>query len=145
MNPSSVSYFGRLLRVPEQSRSARTVELFGWLMLIESPFMLVAPRLVASVLHLPELGEQGAGYFRLAGGLLTVIGLLYTVCGRLNSQSLVFASMLDRPLVPGVMALLWWLDLLPGPIALGFSIQDFGSFLWTLHAWRTEVQAPADR
>jgi len=134
-------FFHRLLHVPEQSRSAKTVELFGWLMMIESPFMLVAPHSVASFLGLPELGDQGAIYLRLSGGLLCVIGMLYVGCARLNSWSLVFISMLDRPLVPVVMAIMWWRGLIPGPIALWFSIQDFGSFLWTLQTWRSESRA----
>jgi hypothetical protein len=117
------------------------VELFGWLMLLESPFMLIVPHSVASVLRVSDLGDQGAAFLRLSGGLLSVIGMLYVACGRLNSRSLVFASMLDRPLVPVVMAILWWLKLLPGPVALGFSIQDFGSFLWTLKTWRAEHPA----
>jgi hypothetical protein len=75
MNLSAADYFRRLLHVPEQSRSARTVELFGWLMLIESPFMLIFPHSVASFLGLPALGEQGASYeqaanyFRIMGCL----------------------------------------------------------------------------
>jgi hypothetical protein len=36
------------------------------------------------------------------------------------------------------MAILWYLDIIPGPLALIFSIQDFGSLLWTLFAWRAE-------
>jgi hypothetical protein len=62
--------------------------------------------------------------------------MLYVVSGRLNAEGFVFASLLDRPLVPGIMAVLWWLGFVPGPLALAFSIQDFASFLWTLSAWR---------
>lgn len=142
MNSPASDYFHRLLHVPEQSRSAHTVELFGWLMMLESPFMLIFPQAVASLLGLPALSDQGATYLRLSGGLLSVIGMLYVGCGRLNSRSLVFISMLDRPLVPVVMGVLWWLGLMPGVIALGFSIQDFGSFLWTLRTWRNEARVP---
>jgi hypothetical protein len=51
---------------------------------------------------------------------------------------ILFASMLDRPLVPLAMAILWYLNIIPGPLALIFSIQDFGSFLWTLKTWQAE-------
>jgi hypothetical protein len=37
------------------------------------------------------------------------------------------------------MAVLWYLEILPGPIALLFSVQDFASFLWTLFTWRTDL------
>jgi hypothetical protein len=60
------------------------------------------------------------------------------VSGRLSAEGFVFASRLDRPLVPFVMAALWYFDIVPGPLALAFSIQDFGSFLWTLITLRTE-------
>jgi hypothetical protein len=128
----------RLLRAEGQSRAAKTVEAFGWLILIEGFAMLFVPHFVSSVLHLPPLGEQAANYFRLAGLLVSGLGMLYIVSGRLNAEGFVFASMLDRPLVPVAMAILWYLDIIPGPLALIFSIQDFGSFLWTLKVWNTE-------
>ena len=64
--------------------------------------------------------------------------MLYIASGRLNAEGFVFASMLDRPLVPVAMAILWYHEIIPGPLALIFSIQDFGSFLWTLFTWRAE-------
>jgi hypothetical protein len=66
--------------------------------------------------------------------------MLYVVSGRVNAEGFVFASMLDRPLVPFAMAVLWYLNIIPAPLALLFSIQDFGSFLWTLFTWRSERQ-----
>jgi hypothetical protein len=93
---------------------------------------------VASVLHLPPLVEQAANYFRLAGLLVGGLGMLYIVTGRLSAEGFVFASMLDRPLVPLAMAILWYLNIIPGPLTLIFSIQDFGSFLWTLKTWNTD-------
>jgi hypothetical protein len=66
------------------------------------------------------------------------LGMLYIVSGRLSAEGFVFASMLDRPLVPLAMGMLWYLDIIPGPLALIFSIQDFGSFLWAFKTWNTE-------
>ena len=129
---------GRLLRAENQSRTARTVELFGWLILIEGPMFLLFPGFVASVLQLPPLAEQGPNYFRLVGVLVGGLGMLYVVSGRLNAEGFLFASLLDRPLVPPLMAVLWHFGIIPGSLALAFSIQDFGSFLWTLLTWRSE-------
>ncbi len=53
-------------------------------------------------------------YFRLVGLLVSGLGMLYIASGRLNAEGFVFASMLDRPLVPLAMALLWYLEILPG-------------------------------
>ena len=130
--------FTGLLKAPQQSRAARTVEIFGWLMLAESLIILFTPHSVAALLQLAELSEQSATFFRIRGLLIGGLGMLYVVSGRLTANGFVFASMLDRPLVPPIMAILWWLDIVPGSLALAFSIQDFGSFLWTVSAWRND-------
>lgn len=137
--------FRRLLSAAGQSRSAKTVEVFGWLILIEGITVLFAPHFSASVLGIPPLAEASANYFRLVGLLVCGVGMLYIASGRLNAEGFVFASMLDRPLVPIAMAILWHLDIIPGPLALIFSIQDFGSFLWTLIEWRRENRAAGTR
>ncbi|MBI3897247.1 MAG: hypothetical protein HY308_03005 [Gammaproteobacteria bacterium] len=124
--------FCRLLNAKDQGRAAKTIEIFGWLILVEATLMLFLPHFVATVLYLPALTEQGANYFRLVGVLVGGLGMLYVVSGRLNADGFVFASLLDRPLVPPVMALLWYLGIVPGPLALVFAVTDFGSFLWTL-------------
>ena len=130
--------FHRLLTGRGQSRSAKTVEVFGWLILLEGTLVVLSPHFVAGILHLPPLVEQAANYFRLAGLLVSGVGMLYIASGRLNAAGFVFASLLDRPLVPFAMAILWYLQIIPGPLALIFSLQDFGSFLWTLTTWRAE-------
>jgi len=130
--------FRRLFTAEGQSRSARTVEIFGWLILVEGASIVLLPQLAVGLLHLPLLVEQAENYFRLVGILVSGVGMLYVVSGRLNAEGFVFASMLDRPLVPIAMAILWHLEIIPGPLALIFSIQDFGSFLWTFVTWRSE-------
>lgn len=130
--------FRRLLSAQGQSRSAKTVEVFGWLILLEGTLVLFAPHFALSVLGIAPPGDQATNYLRLVGLLVSGVGMLYIASGRLNAEGFVFASMLDRPLVPIAMAILWHLEIIPGPLALIFSIQDFGSFLWTLVAWRNE-------
>jgi hypothetical protein len=128
----------RLLHPVEVSPSAKTVEIFGYLMLVEGIVMVFATRWVASLLGLPDFSASAAIYFRVVGLLISGLGALYTVSGRLNAQGFVFASMLDRPAVPFVMLGLWYWGSLPAILAVAFSVQDFGSFLWTLSAWRKE-------
>jgi hypothetical protein len=130
--------FRRLLSAQGQSRSAKTVEVFGWLILVEGTIVLFAPHFSAALIGIPPLTDQSANYYRLVGLLVSGLGMLYVASGRLNAEGFVFASMLDRPLVPIAMAILWYLEIIPGPLALIFSIQDFGSFLWTLTSWRAE-------
>ena len=129
--------FRRLISAPGQSRSAKTVEVFGWLILFEGTIVLFAPHFAISLLGIEPLTPQATNYFRLVGLLVSGLGMLYIASGS-NAEGFVFASMLDRPVVPFTMAILWFLEILPGPLALIFSIQDFGSFLWTLFSWRAE-------
>jgi len=137
--------FHRLLRAEGESPAAKTVEYFGWIMLIESATLLLAPHFVAQVLHLPALSDQAANYFRLVGLLVGGLGMLYVASARLNAEGFVFASLLDRPLVPLVMAILWYLDMIPGPLALLFAVSDSLSFLWTLLTWRAQERAAAPK
>jgi Na+-driven multidrug efflux pump len=132
--------FSRLISAEGQSRSAKTVEVFGWLILVEGILALFAPQFSLSLLGIEPLVAQAANYFRLVGLLVCGLGILYIASGRVNAEGFVFASMLDRPLVPIAMAILWRLDILPAPLALIFSIQDFCSFLWTLLTWRAECR-----
>lgn len=107
-------------------------------MLAEAPFVLLAPHEVAALLHLPALSEQAANYFRLVGLLLGGLGMLYVVSGRLDARGFVFASMLDRPLVPFIMAALWYHGIVPAPLALFFAVSDTASVSWTFAVWRAE-------
>lgn len=131
----------RLLSAEDRTRTAGTVEAFGWLILAEGALMLLAPGVVAAVLHLPPFEGNGQNYFRLAGVLVSGIGMLYVVSGRLNAVGFVFGSLLDRPLVPPLMLALWYFGVVPGTLALVFALQDFASFLWTLVTWRRELRA----
>jgi len=105
--------FRRLLSAEGQNRSAKTVEVFGWLILIEGITVLFAPHFSASILGIPPLTEQGANYFRLVGLLVSGVGMLYIASGRLNAEGFVFASLLERPLVHVAMAILWHLGISP--------------------------------
>src|SRR5215472_3481316 len=123
-----------LLHPGQRSPSARTVEAFGWLLLVEGSIIFLVPAWVAGLLGLPDFSASAATYFRLVGLLISGLGLLYTVSGRLNAQGFVFASLLDRPLLPPAMLVLWYWDLCPAVLATLFALQDFGSFLWTVWA-----------
>ena len=143
--PGFPELFARLVSAEGRTRTAWTVEAFGWLILAEGALMVLAPGLVAKVLHLPDFAGNGESYFRLAGVLVSGVGMLYVVSGRLNAVGFLFGSLLDRPLVPPLMFVLWWCGVLPGPLALVFSIQDFGSFLWTLFTWKADRRAASAR
>ncbi len=132
--------FRRLLSAAGQSHVAKTVEVYGWIILAEGIFILFLPQAVASLLQFGPLSEQSANFLRMVGLLVGGVGMLYVVSGRLNAEGFCFATLLDRPLVPPIVGVLWYLGLLPGGLALLFAVEDFGSFLWTLMAWRADLQ-----
>ena len=102
--------------------------------------ILAAPRFTAAVFHLPPLFPLDAALLRVVGVLVAMLGVLYIINGRFNSLGFAVASLLDRPLVPLIMAVLWHRHVLPGPLAAAFSIVDFGGFLATAFAWRADLQ-----
>jgi mono/diheme cytochrome c family protein len=142
--PKLRDMFERLVQAEGRSRAARTVEYFGLLDFVLGFLLLVDPWLTVTVLRVPPLTLQGENYLRLIGLLVSGLGLLYTVSGRLNAQGFVFASMLDRPLVPIVMTVLWYKNILPWQLALAFAASDFGGFLWTFFAWRADERLGPD-
>jgi hypothetical protein len=117
--------FRRLISAADQSRSAKTVEVFGGLILFEGTIVLLAPRFAISLLGIEPLTPQTTNYFRLAGLLLSVLGMLYIASGRLNAERFVVASMLDRPVVPFAMAIF---EILSGPLALIFQFKTSAAF-----------------
>ncbi len=143
--PALGEMFRRLFNAEDQSRAARTVEYFGWLDMSLGTIILMAPYFTARLLNLPTLSSQDANYLRLVGLLVGGLGMLYVVAGRLNAQGFIFASLLDRPLVPAIMTVLWYKGILPGSLAVAFSASDFGGFLWTLWAWRADARSVATR
>ena len=134
---------GRLWKGEDRSCAARTVEIVGGLLSLEAIVIVGVPHDVASALQLPPLLEQGAGYFRLTGLFVGAVGMLYVVSGRLGAEGFVFASLLHRPLAPPVLATLWYVSLIPGPLALAFGLQDLAGFLWTLATRRADLRVPA--
>jgi hypothetical protein len=139
--------FRRLISAEGQSRPAKTVELYGWLLLVEGGIILLFPQLVASALNFGPLLQQAENLFRMVGVLVEGIGMLYTIAGRENAEGFVFATLLDRPVVPPVAGALWYFGMLPGTLALLFALEDFSSFLWTLMTWRAErkTQVTSDK
>ncbi len=132
--------FARLLSRAGQSRAAKTVEWYGWLILLEGGVILLFPNAVASILRFELTTVEGANMLRMVGLLVGGVGMLYTVSGRLNAEGFVFATLLDRPLVPPIVAVLWYFGFLPGTLALLFAVEDFATFLWTLFVWRSEIR-----
>ena len=128
----------RLLPAEGQGRAAKTVEIYGWAVLIEGAASMISPHFVAKILGIAPLAGQGVDYFRLAGVWVAGIGLLYVLSGRLNANGFVFATLLDRPLVLPILGILWYFGMVAGTLALAAGLQDLVTCLWTLTVWRQE-------
>ena len=133
----------RLLRAEGQGRAAKTVEIYGWVVLIEGATCMISPYFVAALLGIPPLADQAADYFRLAGVWVAGIGMLYVLSGRLNANGFVFSTLLDRPLVLPILGILWYFGKVAGTLALAAGLQDLVTCLWTLAIWRKEFGANA--
>ena len=130
--------FKRLLSPPEQSRAAKTVEIYGWIVFMEGGLMLLFPDFISRLMHFGPLTPQASGFLRLVGMLVSGFGMLYVVSGRLNADGFVFATLIDRPFVAPTMATLWYFGALPASFALLIAIEDSASWLWTFLTWRAE-------
>jgi hypothetical protein len=128
----------QLFSAQTQSRAAKTVEIYGWIIFFEGGFLLLFPDTMANLLHFGPINPQASGFLRMVGLLVSGIGLLYLLSGRLNAGGFVFATLLDRPLVAPIVGLLWYFGALPGALALLFAIEDSASWLWTLLTWKVE-------
>jgi hypothetical protein len=88
--------FKRLLSPPEQSRAAKTVEIYGWIIFLEGGLLLLFPDFMARLMHFGPLTPQASGFLRLIGMLVSGFGMLYFVSGRLNAEGFVFATLIDH-------------------------------------------------
>jgi hypothetical protein len=129
--------FQRLRTRAGQSRTARTVEIYGWVLLAEGAAILFSPNRVSSLLHF-ALNLQASHVFQLVGVMIGGVGLLYTISGRVNAEGFVFATLIDRVLGPPLAAVLWYLGVIPGSFAFIFALADFVTWVWTLATWRAE-------
>ena len=107
--------FKRLLSPPEQSRAAKTVEIYGWIIFLEGGLLLLFPDFVARLMHFGPLTPQASGFLRLIGMLVSGFAMLYVLSGRLNAEGFVFATLVDRPFVAPTMAVLWYFGALARP------------------------------
>ena len=144
MNPSLTEMFRRLLKAVGQTRAAKSVEVFGWLILVESVILMLAPPFAVELLHLPALEPQGANYLGSSLCSSAASGRSISSAGASMRKDLSLPRCL-WPAGPAGHGGVLVSGTIPGPLALFFAVQDFGSFLWTSSAWRAESRQPQRR
>ena len=55
--------FKRLLSASEQSRAAKTVEIYGWIIFLEGGLLLLFPDFMARLMHFGPQTAQASGFF----------------------------------------------------------------------------------
>jgi hypothetical protein len=120
---------------------SRSVAIFGYVDLFLGLLILIAPRFTATIFFLPPLAPLDISLLRVVGVLVAMLGVLYIINGRCNGLGFAVGSLLDRPMVPFIMATLWFMHILPATLAVAFSIVDFSGFLATAYAWRADLLA----
>ena len=55
--------FKRLLSASEQSRAAKSVEIYGWIIFLEGGLLLLFPDFMARLMHFGPLTAQAFGFF----------------------------------------------------------------------------------
>ena len=112
MMPSFQTMFRRLRSPEDQSRTAKTVEIFGWILLLESVLIFLAPRLVASLLHLPLLERAAANSVALVA---------FPTLGLFRSDNL-WVEVLYWPLILGILLVITLVESLTASGSGGFRL-----------------------
>lgn len=76
--------------------TARSLRVFGGLVMVQGLSVLLAPGLLMGLASVPIGTTEGEGYLRLLGVAMLVIGFFYRVSS--DSERFARATVLDRPL-----------------------------------------------
>jgi len=87
--------FKRLLSASEQSRAAKTVEIYGWMIFLEGGLLLLFPDFMARLMHFGPLTARLLDFLRLIGMLASGFRMLYLLSRRLNTEGFAFCY-IDR-------------------------------------------------
>ncbi len=104
--------------------------LFGWYVVFDGLFLIFAPQVA---LRLFGLAEDGAGWLRVLGMVVTFLGWYYVNLGKLGTTPffrLTAVTRLSVPFVLGAFTLAGWIP----AVVLVFAMGDFAGGLWTFLA-----------
>ena len=141
------SFWTALWRQPAgpSARLYRYIVFNGLLYLATGIAMLFAPASVlVSVFFLDHLVGYEEGLGRTAGMLLAIVGWFYVMGGRSRSESFALATVVDRFLIPVLLAYLY-LRGLPLGIVVPFAILDPLLALGAYVIWRQEWGRSSER
>jgi len=112
--------------------------LFGWYVIFDGLFLVIAPEVALRVLG---LSEQGSGWLRVMGMVVTFLGWYYLNLAKLEVTPFFRITTHTRMAVPfvlGVFVLAGWVP----PVIIAFAIGDFAGGLWTWFALRKDEASP---
>lgn len=136
---SSPAFSGPPLR--EMSAAGRSMYLFGFYVIFDGLFLVVAPQLALRVLG---LGEDGVGWLRVMGMVVAFLGWYYLNLAKLEVTPffrITTHTRMSVPFVLGAFVLAGWVP----PVIIAFAIGDFAGGLWTWLALRKDAAAAEGR
>ena len=117
------------------SPAARSVNLFGWYLLVVGTALLVSPN---TLLGLFALGATTEVWIRVVGMLVVILGVYYRAAAAAELTPFFLATVLGRASVPVFFIAFILADLGEWPLLL-FGAIDAAGALWT---WRALQQQP---
>jgi len=112
--------------------AGRSVYLFGIYLMVVGAIILATPDMFLSLIRQPATQEP---WLRILAVVTLALGQYYMVCGKLNAEAFIRASVRVRAFVFiafGVMVALRWAP----PVLLGFGLVDALGAAWTFMAAR---------
>lgn len=134
-----MSFLSELTHAPPLSRLSRYIVANGVLYGVLGTSMLLLPGdWLATALLLDGWQGQEEGLVRLLGFVLVVVGWFYVMGGRTGASSFALSTVVDRALVPLVMAGLWATGQVTAGLVIGVAVLDPLMGLGAYLLWRSE-------
>ena len=119
------------------SKSAFTIKVFGYYLLILGVVLIIAPNVLLTVFRMPITTEI---WIRVVGVLVFNIGVYYLFAAKCEAKAFFQASVYTRTFVLVSFIVFATLDLV-SPMLIFFGITDFVGGIWTQLALKNERNA----
>ncbi len=108
--------------------------LFGWYVVFDGLVLMTIPGVA---LDLFGLEDEGTGWLRIMGMVVTFLGWYYVNLAKMGVTPFFRLTTATRLSVPLFMAVFWAAGWIPG-VVMAFGLGDFAGGLWTVLALRHE-------
>ena len=135
-----MSFFAQLLESPRSTRLSRYVAANGFFYLANGAVLYAWPGVAQVVFQAAPFQGNEAGYLRLVGMTLAIIGWFYVMGARTGATSFGLATVVDRALVPLFLVPLALTGAVDAHVAIPFAVLDPALALGAFLIWRMEAR-----